>query len=116
MSADHVFDILGSEDQDPISVVARLKMLSAAEGGRSQPFYKNYRPNHNFGDASNRGMYIGQVELQERNQLGPGEECEAIVRFINGVGLREQLVPGRIWRIQEGMKLVGTAEMLRFAV
>lgn len=116
MTVDFIFDILDGEDPGPIPVVARLKMFSEAEGGRSQPFYKNYRPNHNFGDAANRGMYIGQIELQGRDQLGPGEECEAIIRFINGRGLREQLVPGRIWRIQDGMKFVGTAEMIRFAV
>lgn len=95
-----------------IRVLARVQVLATAEGGRSGPFTANYRPNHNFGGAENRSFFMGQVEVPEGEWVYPGETRELTITFANVVGLREQLTPGRRWRMQEGWRLIATAELL----
>lgn len=112
MPIDVIYDNADSIDNELIIVSARLALVPTNEGGRKSPILDKLRPNHNFGDADNRSMYIGQIELGEGQSLAPGESRQVIVRFLNVRGLREQLTVGRVWRIQEGMKLIGTAEVL----
>lgn len=94
-----------------VRVLARVHVLDG-DGGRKVPFTARYRPNHNFGDAENRRFFIGQVEVPEDEWVHPGETRELTITFMNVAGLREQLTPGRRWRIQEGWRLVATAELL----
>ena len=88
-------------------------MLATEEGGLDRPVYPKYRPNHNFGDANNLAMYIGQVEISEGGCINPGETKELVIRFLNARSLEEQLVPGKTWRIQHGTKLIANAEVLQ---
>lgn len=97
---------------EPVRVLARVHVLAAADGGRTTPFTANYRPNHNFGAADNRHYFIGQVEVPEGEWIHPGETRDLAITFMNVPGLREQLTTGRRWRIQEGARLVATAELL----
>jgi translation elongation factor EF-Tu-like GTPase len=97
---------------EQIWVAARLRMLSTEEGGRTQPFFKGYRPDHNFSEDPDAIVYRGQVYLKDRDQLAPGESCEARVLFIGSSILKELVTSGRVWRIQEGKKLVGMGEIL----
>jgi translation elongation factor EF-Tu-like GTPase len=99
-------------DDEFIRALARVHVLTSADGGRSGPFAAKYRPNHNFGDAENRHFFMGQVELPEGEWVYPGETRELTIMFFNVAGLREQLTAGRRWRIQEGWRLVATAELL----
>lgn len=105
-------DELRPAGDKPIPVSARIHVLSEEEGGRRTPFTAKYRPNHNFGDAGNRNYFIGQVEVPEGEWVYPGETRELTITFFNVIGLAEQLTPGRRWRIQEGARLVATAELL----
>ena len=50
-----------SANEPPIRVRALLSFLSTEEGGRQTPAFSGYRPNHNFGEASGREFYIGQI-------------------------------------------------------
>lgn len=102
----------GQAQSELIRVLARVQVLTAGEGGRTHPFTSGYRPNHNFGAAGSREFFIGQVEVPENGWVYPGEARELAITFLNAVGLREQLTPGRRWRIQEGGRLVATAELL----
>jgi translation elongation factor EF-Tu-like GTPase len=95
-----------------IRVLARVQVLATAEGGRSVPFTAKYRPNHNFGGVETAQFFIGQVEVPEGEWVYPGETRELAITFMNVDGLREQLTPGRRWRIQEGRQFVATAELL----
>jgi elongation factor Tu len=106
------FDELRPAGDEPIRVLARVHVLAAADGGRRRPFTAKYRPNHNFGGAENRNFFIGQVEVPEGEWIYPGETRELTITFLNALDLREQLTPGRQWRIQEGSRLVATAELL----
>jgi hypothetical protein len=60
-----------------------------------------FRPNHNFGDDSNRSFYIGQVEVPG-DGLRAGDTRMLTVTFLNGEGLSELLRVGRTWRLQSG--------------
>ncbi len=94
-----------------VRVLARVRFLSTSEGGRVSPVSGIYRPNHNFGAPDGREFYIGQIELDGREVL-PGQTHDLCVTFLSGPGLSELLQVGRYWRIQEGARLVATAEVL----
>lgn len=107
-------DVLEPTGNGPraIRVQARVHMLSAQEGGRTSPVTTRYRPNHNFGGATDLTFYIGQFEVPGNRWIESGETAELVVEFLNVVGIAELLRPGRRWRIQEGGKLVGEAEVI----
>lgn len=100
------------DDGPPIDVVADVRFLSSAEGGKTCPVRAKYRPNHNFGSPDDHVFYIGQIEFHPGDEVAPGESRRVSIRFLSGAGLKELLVPGREWRIQEGTKLVAFARAL----
>lgn len=102
-------DIVGDA---PIKARATIKLVPQGEGGRHSPFTKGFRPNHNFGGADDRLFFIGQIEVEENEWVYPGETRELRVAFLNVRGLRELLIPGCTWRIQEGPKLIGTGTVI----
>ena len=94
-------------------VEATVSLLATENGGRASPIIGKLRPNHNFGDADNRTMFIGQIELTEGERLRPGEEGEVVIRFLDSGDLRQRLCVGTRWRLQEGNKLIGFARANR---
>jgi len=105
-------DNLDIKDDKLIAVRATIAFVAQDKGGRHGPFTKGFRPNHNFGGPEDRFFFIGQIEVEEGDWVFPGEIRELTVSFLNARGLRELLVPGRIWRIQEGPRLVGTGTVI----
>ena len=112
MGAFRFTDVLEPAGKEPIRVLARISVLSTEHGGRQGPFTKSYRPNHNFGGPDDRVFYIGQVEVPEGTWVHPGETRDLTITFLNVRGLSDLLRVGRKWRIQEGGKLVASAEVL----
>lgn len=96
----------------PVRVLARIRVLTADEGGRQSPFRARYRPNHNFGSSEERHFFIGQVEIPDGEEVCPGDDRELIITFLPVVGIAEKLKVGAKWRIQEGEQLVALAEVL----
>jgi hypothetical protein len=105
-------DNLDIIDHTPIKVFARLDVVSTEAGGRVGPFTNGLRPNHNFGGDADRFFFIGQVEVPDGQWVYPGDTRELWITFLNARGLRELLLPGRQWRIQEGPKLIAMATVL----
>src|ERR1700733_11613922 len=105
-----------SANEPPIRVRALLTFLSTEEGGRQSPAFSGYRPNHNFGEASGREFYIGQITFARSESILPGESKEVDIEFLNGPGLMDALRSGRSWRIQEGPKLVATATLIEILI
>lgn len=99
-------------DRTGVTIAARIRLLSAAEGGKTRPVRGSWRPNHNFSGPDNRETVIGSVNLAESGEAHPGETVVARVRFLDQPGLEEMLHPGREWRIQEGARLVGVGTVL----
>jgi translation elongation factor EF-Tu-like GTPase len=103
------YDLTYSDFRPEVRVRATVTLLGSAHRGRTSRPGARWRPNHNFGGADGTSFYIGQVEFDSGEGIEPGESAAALVRFLDGPGLREALQPGRTWRIQEGPTLVGTA-------
>jgi hypothetical protein len=99
------------DDGPPRTVLARVLINARELGGRDLPSGAIFRPNHNFGDESNRAFYIGQVQVPEDGQRA-GETRVVTILFLNGEGLDQLLHVGRQWRLQSGPNLIGTAEVL----
>jgi elongation factor Tu len=96
-----------------VSVTARIRLLSAAEGGRTAPLRRgSYRPNHNFFGPDDRTMTVGFIDLPDGTELEPGGTIDVPMTFWNWPGLEGKIYPGREWRIQEGAKLVGVGTVL----
>ncbi|WP_439815946.1 hypothetical protein [Zavarzinia sp. CC-PAN008] len=98
-------------DPDIVRVLAAVRLLSTAEGGKARFVRGSYRPNHNFFGPDNSMMTIGVMDIA--TEWYPGECREVVVTFLNWPGLAGQIVAGREWRIQEGPKLVGIGTVLR---
>lgn len=109
MSAFAYHDLMYSDSRPQVRVRATLTLLDSVSNGRTSRPGVRWRPNHNFGLPEGRAFYIGQVEFDSRETIQPGETHDVLVRFFDGPGLREQLQPGRAWRVQEGPNLVATA-------
>ena len=95
-----------------IAVWARIRLLPTAENGRTTPIRGSYRPNHNFFGPDDRTMTVGFIDLPNGMDLHPGESVELPITFWNWPGLEGQIYPGREWRIQEGVKLVGVGAVI----
>jgi translation elongation factor EF-Tu-like GTPase len=98
-----------------ISIKARLKLKSTAEGGRKTGFTSGYRPNHVFEYSDNGQLlqtFIGDVLFDGKTTLEPGEEREVEVRFLMYQPIEKYLNKGRIWWIHEGHIQIGQAEII----
>lgn len=96
---------------DAVRVRAKITLLGAAEGGRTQPLQVgSYRPNHNFFEPDNREMATGFLDI--RAPMQPGDAREFEIGFSLWDRLLPELRPGRIWRLQEGGMVVGHGEIL----
>ena len=83
-------------------VEAEIFLRTTEEGGRKTPIKTGYRPNHFFDGFG----YMGSINF-ENEWLYPGCHQKAQVCFIDVVELREKLVVGREWLIQEGSHVLG---------
>ena len=95
-----------------IDVRATMTLLPDARCARRSDSKIHWRPNHNFGAQEDRVFYIGQVEFDQPGTIEIGQTRDVLVRFMDGPGLKEQLLPGRSWRVQEGLTLVATARVI----
>jgi len=109
--ADVFFDDMDFIDGPGPTVVARLTLLAAEDGGIAIAAGVSFRPNHNFGGPDDLHFYIGQVDFGAQD-MAPGESRDVAVQFLPVRSLPEKLVVGRVWRLQSGRKLLGTAEIL----
>jgi hypothetical protein len=112
MSAFRFNDLFFSDRRPGIDVRATITLLPETLRARRSDATVRWRPNHNFGAPEGREFYIGQVELEPPGTIEPGQTRDALIRFFDGPGLKELLVPGRSWRVQEGPTLVATACVL----
>lgn len=99
---------------DLITVKAKLRLLTAAEGGRWSGIKTGYRPNHVFEYNSNGNLlttYMGEI-MFDKEWIQVGDEEIVTVRFIRGQSIDKYLTVGQKWWIHEGPHLVGHAEIL----
>jgi hypothetical protein len=99
-------------DRGIISVKAYVRLLPSDQPGRVGLIRSGHHLNHNFGGPANRTLYVGQITFPEDRWYSPGSESEVRVDFVDFPGLRECLVPGREWHIQEAARVVAEAKVL----
>lgn len=100
---------------DLIVVDARITLLTTEAGGRKGQIFSGYRPNHRFNvNSSISSFFIGEVQFSHKIQIYPGETELVSVIFLRAGGIEKYLIPGEHWLIQEGSRLVGSGEILKF--
>jgi len=95
-------------------VKARIKLTPTEQGGRKTGIITGYRPNHVFEytqEGKLQQTYIGEINFEDED-LMPGEERIAIVRFLLSKELEQYLTKGRKWWLHEGPNIIGEAEVL----
>lgn len=101
---------------ETIDVVARIRLLTPEEGGRSAPLVagSSYRPVHNFWgtDVDKKGYATGFIDLPPGKDVYPGDEVTAKVAFIYWDLLLPELRVGRRWQFQDGSHVVGEATII----
>lgn len=102
---------------EPVSsmyIKALLKLKSPNEGGRKSAIRNGYRPNHVFEyvDGQILSTYIGEIQFDHIAAIEPGTAAEVVVRFLYVSQIDKYLVPGTVWWIHEGGRLVGEAVLI----
>ncbi|MFV2177108.1 elongation factor Tu [Actinomadura sp. LOL_016] len=83
---------------------ARVRVLTAAEGGRSRPFFHGYRPQFHFRTTD----VVGDVDLGEGGMALPGDDVEMVV----GLGKPVAMTAGLGFAIREGGRTVGAGTVV----
>ncbi|NWK98437.1 hypothetical protein DM806_22790 [Sphingobium lactosutens] len=99
--------------RDFVHVIAEVQLLPTNEGGRTNPIYGSYRPNHNFFGPDDAVMTAGFIELPEGLAMNPGETITVPIALWWWPGLTGQIYVGREWRVQEGPHLVGFGRVIK---
>lgn len=95
-------------------VKAKIRLKLTEDGGRKTGIISGYRPNHVFEytpEGKLQRTYIGDINF-EGEDLMPGEERIATVRFLAINELDKYLTKGRKWWLHEGPNIIGEAEVL----
>lgn len=96
-----------------IEVEAEVSLLPSSEPGRKRGVTSGYRPNHNFGSEKNTEMRMGQITVVNDEWIEPGQTKAVTIHFAMPEGYVVDLVPGLMWRIQEGGRLVGNGKVTK---
>ncbi|OLT36265.1 translation elongation factor Tu [Actinomadura sp. CNU-125] len=83
---------------------ARVRVLTAAEGGRSRPFFHGYRPQFHFRTTD----VVGGVDLGEGGMALPGDDVEMVV----DLGKPVAMTAGLGFAIREGGRTVGAGSVV----
>lgn len=86
-------------------IAAKLRLLSAEEGGRPEPIWANYRPRFYVGEAAS-DTAIGWISGS--GQLTPGDEAEVTIIFAFPENVASQLMIGTAFQLKEGARTVAT--------
>jgi len=105
------------EETPPLfEVKSIIRLIKTENGGRKTPIKNGYRPDHVF-EYEKSGIvkyaYIGDIQLGDLEELNPGEEAKAIVRFLTHQPIEQHLKIGNKWWIHEGRNKIGTCEILK---
>ncbi len=92
---------------------AKIRFLSAEEGGRSKPVFSSYRPNHDFGVHDDYGLVDAVHEYVGTDHCDPGQSVFAKLTFLNDQPVLRRLFPGQEFRVQEGARIVAIGSISR---
>jgi translation elongation factor EF-Tu-like GTPase len=100
-------------DKAPADFKAKVRLLTAEEGGRKTPAHIGYRPQVYFEtEALNRATTSGSWQKMNRDQLFPGETAEIEIAILGKEFCRNKLFVGLKFRLMEGVTQIGAGEIL----
>jgi elongation factor Tu len=89
-------------------IIARLSLLTTAEGGRRTPFMSGYRPAFYVGELQTDGA----IELLDRSQQAPGETANVRLKLLHPENFGELLEVGVQFEVREGPNTIGQATVI----
>lgn len=96
-------------------VKSKLSLVPISEGGRKTAIVSGYRPDHVF-EYEETGIvkyaFIGDIQLNEIEQLEPGNEAIVTIRFLTHQPIEKHLQIGQVWWIHEGQYRIGEAKAI----
>lgn len=90
-----------------IKVTAFLKLYKG-DRKRQSSFYSGYRPHFLFPNGS---LTSGSIQLVDKSEIYPGEECEVVITFISNKYLGDNFSAGVIGYFSEAAEPVGEIEI-----
>lgn len=103
-------------DKCPADFKAKVRLLTAEEGGRKTPGHLGYRPLVYFEDeALNRAGTSGSWQKMDRDKLFPGETAEIDIAILGKEFCRNKLFVGLKFRLMEGSVQIGAGEILEIS-
>jgi translation elongation factor EF-Tu-like GTPase len=91
-------------------IEAEVTYLPTSSGGRTNPVYSGYRPNHLIRDDY---LTSGYHEYLDKEEVAPGERARAHIWFITPEVYPHTMWIGKEIRVQEASRLVGYAKVIR---
>jgi elongation factor Tu len=84
-------------------IEAEIRLLTAAEGGKTKPVRSGYRPQFHYGgrDWDAIHEYPGTLEVM------PGQRVRALLSFLTPEEHRGHISVGMPFEIREGLRVVG---------
>ncbi|MCH2045935.1 MAG: hypothetical protein MK212_17595 [Saprospiraceae bacterium] len=100
-----------------IKVSAKIRLYTAAEGGRTEGVQRGYRPKHVFEYEKHGkplGQFVGDIQFEESQLLELDKEYVVKVRFPINQIIEQFMEKGRKWWLYENSRKVGEGEILEF--
>ncbi len=99
-------------DKWPADFKAKVRLLTAEEGGRKTPGHIGYRPLVYFETDWPHNGTSGSWQKMDRDKLFPGETAEIDIAILGKEFCRNKLFTGLKLRLAEGSKKIGEGEIL----
>ena len=90
--------------------IAKLKYRTAEEGGRKTPAKSGYRPQIAF--AFSEKQTSGQQIFLDKEMAYPGDTVKAEITVISPEFFRGKVTVGMTFEFREGVRRIGTGEVL----
>ncbi|WP_367575730.1 hypothetical protein [Pelagibius marinus] len=91
--------------QSNADIAARLRLLTAEEGGRPAPIEANYRPRFYIGEFSSD---IAIKWISGSGKMNPGDEADTTIVFASPENVASCLTIGAKFELKEGSRTVAT--------
>lgn len=100
-------------DKWPADFKAKVRLLTAEEGGRKTPGHIGYRPLVYFEtEALKWAGTSGSWQKMDRDKLFPGETTKIDIAILGKEFCRNKLFTGLKFRLTEGSTKIGEGEIL----
>jgi len=94
-------------------IAARVRFLTAEEGGRTAPVWANYRPRIYLGEAATD---CAIASISEPGKIDPGGDAEITLIFAFPEKVASALESGASFELKEGSRTVATGTISKVMI